>query len=127
MTPNGTGEGFLARTGGPAFAAAAGALRAAFGRDVVHYGQGGSIPLVAALERIVPGAELILWGAEEPLCKIHAPDESVDLGELQRMVLAEALFLADARRLTAHLLWRILCVRSECERVGRRGEVSELA
>ena len=95
VTPNGTGEGFLARTDGPAFAAAADALHAAFGRDVVHYGQGGSIPLVAALKRIVPGAEMILWGAEEPLCKIHAPDESVDLGELQRMVLAEALFLAE--------------------------------
>jgi len=94
VTPNGTGEGFLARTDGPAYAAAAGALRAAFGRDVVQFGQGGSIPLVAALKNIVPGAEMILWGAEEPLCKIHAPDESVDLGELQRMVLAEALFLA---------------------------------
>jgi acetylornithine deacetylase/succinyl-diaminopimelate desuccinylase-like protein len=94
MTPNGTGEGFLARTDGPAYATAAGALRAAFGRDVVQFGQGGSIPLVAALKSIVPGPEIILWGAEEPLCKIHAPNESVDLGELQRMVLAEALFLA---------------------------------
>ena len=93
VTPNGAGEGFLGRTDGPAYAAAAGALRAAFGRETVQFGQGGSIPLVAALKRIVPGAEMILWGAEEPLCKIHAPDESVDLGELQRMVLAEALFL----------------------------------
>ena len=41
-----------------------------------------------------PAAELILWGAEEPLCKIHAPDESVDLGELERCMLAEALFIA---------------------------------
>ena len=37
---------------------------------------------------------MILWGAEEPQCKIHAPDESVDLGELQRCVLAEALVIA---------------------------------
>ncbi len=37
---------------------------------------------------------MILWGAEEPQCKIHAPDESVDLGELERCVLAEALFIA---------------------------------
>jgi acetylornithine deacetylase/succinyl-diaminopimelate desuccinylase-like protein len=94
VTPSGTGEGFLARSDGPAYAAAAGALRAAFGRDVVQFGHGGSIPLVATLKSIVPGAEMILWGAEEPLCKIHAPNESVDLGELQRMVLAEALFLA---------------------------------
>jgi acetylornithine deacetylase/succinyl-diaminopimelate desuccinylase-like protein len=94
VTPVNTGEGFLARTDGPAYAAAAGALRAAFGRDVVQYGQGGSIPLVAAFQRAAPGAEIILWGTLEPLCKMHAPDESVDLGELQRMVLAEALFLA---------------------------------
>jgi acetylornithine deacetylase/succinyl-diaminopimelate desuccinylase-like protein len=36
---------------------------------------------------------MILWGAEEPQCKIHAPNESVDLAELQRCVLAEALFI----------------------------------
>jgi acetylornithine deacetylase/succinyl-diaminopimelate desuccinylase-like protein len=93
VTPSGTGEGFLARTDGPTYAAASDALRAAFGRDVAHFGQGGSIPLVAAFQRAAPGAEMILWGAEEPLCKIHAPDESVDLGELQRCVLTEALFL----------------------------------
>ena len=42
----------------------------------------------------IPGAEMILWGAEEPQCKIHAPNESVDLGELERCTLAEALFIA---------------------------------
>ena len=42
----------------------------------------------------IPDAEMILWGAEEPMCKIHAPNESVDLGELERCTLAEALFIA---------------------------------
>ena len=69
------------------------ALRAAYGKDVVHYGEGGSIPLVAAFLEAVPGAEMILWGAEEPRSQIHAPDESVDLAELERCVLAEALFI----------------------------------
>lgn len=90
----GSGEGFLARTDGRAYQAAETALCAAFGRDVVHVGQGGSIPLVAALQRLVPAAEIILWGAEEPECRIHAPDESVDLGELERCTLAETLLLA---------------------------------
>ena len=85
---------YLAATGGPAYAAATTALAAAYGKDVVHYGEGGSIPLVAAFLEAQPKAEMILWGAEEPQCKIHAPDESVDLGELQRCVLAEALFIA---------------------------------
>jgi len=94
VTPGITGEGFLARTDGPAYAAAAGAMAAAFQKEVVHYGVGGSIPLVAAFLAAQPAAEIILWGAEEPLCKIHAPDESVDLAELERCVLAEALFIA---------------------------------
>ncbi len=94
VTPGTVGEGFLARTDGPAYAAAAKAMAAAYGRDVVHYGEGGSIPLVAAFLAAQPAAEIILWGAEEPLCKIHASDESVDLGELERCVLAEALFIA---------------------------------
>jgi acetylornithine deacetylase/succinyl-diaminopimelate desuccinylase-like protein len=94
VTPGITGEGFLARTDGPAFAAAADAMAAAFQKEVVHYGVGGSIPLVAAFLQAQPQAEMILWGPEEPQCKIHAPDESVDLAELERCVLAEALFIA---------------------------------
>jgi acetylornithine deacetylase/succinyl-diaminopimelate desuccinylase-like protein len=94
VTAGTAGEGFLAGTDGPAYAAATKALAAAYGRDVVQYGEGGSIPLVAAFHAALPDAELILWGTEEPLCKIHAPDESVDLGELERCTLAEALFIA---------------------------------
>ena len=69
-------------------------MRPPSGAEVVHYGEGGSIPLVAAFLEALPGAEMILWGAMEPRCKIHAPDESVDLGELERCVLAETLFIA---------------------------------
>ena len=94
VKPGTTGEGFLAKTDGPAYAAATTAMAAAYGKDVVHYGEGGSIPLVAAFLGAIPGAEMILWGAEEPQCKIHAPNESVDLGELERCTLAEALFIS---------------------------------
>jgi len=94
VTPGGVGEGFLATTDGPAYAAATAALAAAFQRDVVRYGDGASIPLVAAFLAALPTAEMILWGCEEPQCKIHAPNESVDLAELERMTLAEALFIA---------------------------------
>ena len=95
ITPNSEGEGFLAKTDGPAYAAAAEAMADAYGKEVVHYGEGGSIPLVAAFLAAQPQAEMILWGTEEPQCKIHAPDESVDLAELERCVLAEALFIED--------------------------------
>jgi acetylornithine deacetylase/succinyl-diaminopimelate desuccinylase-like protein len=94
VTPGGVGEGFLATTDGPTYAAATDALAAAFQRDVVRYGDGASIPLVAAFLAAQPTAEMILWGCEEPQCKIHAPNESVDLAEVERMTLAEALFIA---------------------------------
>ena len=90
----GAGEGFLARTDGPALETARRALETAFGRPVVHLGQGGSIPLVAALLEAAPDAEVILWGAEDPRARIHGTDESVDLAELERCALAETLFLA---------------------------------
>jgi hypothetical protein len=35
----------------------------------------------------------MLMGVEEPLCLIHAPNESVDPTEIATMALAEALFL----------------------------------
>lgn len=98
VEPAAPGEGFLAHTGGPAYAAAAAALEAAYGRPSQGLGEGGSIPLMTAFAEAVPGAEIILWGAEEPECRIHGIDESVDLGELQRCILAEALFLASFSR-----------------------------
>jgi acetylornithine deacetylase/succinyl-diaminopimelate desuccinylase-like protein len=94
VTPGTVGEGFLAKTDGPAYAAATDAMAAAFQKDVVHYGEGGSIPLVAGFLEAQPTAEMILWGCLEPQCKVHAPNESVDLAEVERCVLAEALFIA---------------------------------
>ena len=89
------GEGHLARTDGPAYAVAEAALRAAFDADPVHAGQGGSIPLVAALARAVPQAEILLFGPEDPAALIHAADESVSLDELERCIVAETLLLGD--------------------------------
>jgi acetylornithine deacetylase/succinyl-diaminopimelate desuccinylase-like protein len=89
------GQGFRARTDGPAYAAMHRAMRAAFGRDAVTTGQGGSIPLATAFAELVPGAEIILLGVEEPASRIHAPDESVDPDELRRTALAQALFLVE--------------------------------
>lgn len=89
------GEGFLAKTGGPAYAVAEQSWQTAFGSPTVHFGEGGSIPLVAAFIAAVPKAEILLWGPEEPECKIHGADESVDLTELQKCALAEALFLTE--------------------------------
>ena len=94
VTPGDRGRGALIPTGGPAYAAARWALETSFGRPVGEAGEGGSIPLVASIMQAAPQAEVLLMGAEDPGALIHAPNESVDLAELESMVFAEALFLA---------------------------------
>jgi acetylornithine deacetylase/succinyl-diaminopimelate desuccinylase-like protein len=69
-------------------------METAFGKPSAETGEGGSIPLLASLADVAPQAEIMLIGAEDPGAHIHAPNESVDLEELERMVLAEALLLA---------------------------------
>ena len=95
-----TGAPFLAATDGPAHRTMAAALQQAYGRPVTHLGQGGSIPLCNVFQETFPAAELILIGVEEPQCLIHAPNESVDPGEIAAMALAEALFLQTFRGAT---------------------------
>jgi acetylornithine deacetylase/succinyl-diaminopimelate desuccinylase-like protein len=101
VKPVSLGHGFRARTDGPAYAAMRRAMRTAFGRDAVTTGQGGSIPLATALAELVPDAEIMLLGVEEPASRIHSPGESVDPDELRRTALAQALFLADLGGLLA--------------------------
>jgi len=69
------------------------AMDEAYGRPMVTLGQGGSIPLCNVFAEVYPEAEVVLMGVEEPLALIHAPNESVDPGEIANMALAEALFL----------------------------------
>jgi acetylornithine deacetylase/succinyl-diaminopimelate desuccinylase-like protein len=87
------GAPFQASVEGPAFETMSAAMRDAYGRDVTMAGQGGSIPLCNALQETFPEAEIMLLGVEEPLCLIHSPNESVDPSEIERLALAEALFL----------------------------------
>jgi acetylornithine deacetylase/succinyl-diaminopimelate desuccinylase-like protein len=101
VKPVSLGYGFKARTDGPAYAAMRRAMRTAFGREAVSTGQGGSIPLATALAELVPAAEIMLLGVEEPASRIHSPGESVDPDELRRTALTQALFLADLGGLLA--------------------------
>jgi acetylornithine deacetylase/succinyl-diaminopimelate desuccinylase-like protein len=87
------GEPFSGPLDGPAFEAMSAAMSEAYGRDVTLQGQGGSIPLCNVFQETFPEAEIMLMGVEEPLCLIHAPNESVDPSEIENMALVEALFL----------------------------------
>ena len=85
---------FMAGTDGPGFAAAKVALEAAYGKPVGEAGSGGSIPLLTYLSNASPGAEFILWGAEDVAqSRIHSADESVDPSEIANMIIAQVLLL----------------------------------
>jgi acetylornithine deacetylase/succinyl-diaminopimelate desuccinylase-like protein len=68
------GRPWRAELGGPLFDAARRALAAAFGREPVITGEGGSIPVVGDFERIL-GAPVLLMGFGLPGENAHAPDE----------------------------------------------------
>jgi cysteinylglycine-S-conjugate dipeptidase len=87
------GHGYLVDTSTGTSRAAIDALARAYGRDVLELGSGGSIPLVPMLTRTFPGIEVLIWGAMDDRSYIHSVNESVDLGEVERITLAEALFL----------------------------------
>jgi cysteinylglycine-S-conjugate dipeptidase len=87
------GAPFTGAVEGAGFEAMAAAMKDSYGRDVTLAGQGGSIPLCVVLQETFPEAEIMLIGVEEPLCMIHAANESVDPSEIENMALVEALFM----------------------------------
>ncbi|MET4157445.1 M20/M25/M40 family metallo-hydrolase [Agromyces sp. PvR057] len=88
------GQPFAVDESHPAIVAAAAALEEAYGGAVESIGSGASIPLVASLQKIAPEGAIILWGAEDTAqSRIHASDESVDPGEIERMIAAQTLFI----------------------------------
>lgn len=95
------GNGFAARTSGPAYMAARDAMGTAWGRAPVTVASGGSIPLVNALQAAAPEAEMLLVGTTDGYANIHAPDERVLIDELERATVVEAeLFARFAERWT---------------------------
>ena len=86
-------DAFIAPTGGPGMAAAHAALADAYGAEVSQVGSGGSIPLLETLMKASPGAEFILWGAEDAPANIHGANESVHPDEIERMIVAQALLI----------------------------------
>jgi acetylornithine deacetylase/succinyl-diaminopimelate desuccinylase-like protein len=89
-----TGHAFAVDEAHPAIVAAKDALAEAYGAPVESIGSGASIPLVASLQKIAPGAAIVLWGAEDTAkARIHASDESVDPAEIARMIAAQVAFI----------------------------------
>ena len=89
-----SGEPFVTKTGGRAYKAMKAALSKAWDHKAIDIGAGGTIPFLFDLAELFPNAEIMVTGVEDPRSGAHGPDESVDLGELERACLAEALFLS---------------------------------
>lgn len=86
-------EGFQQVPSHPAIDAWRRGLEAAWGVPPVDKGEGGTIPFLASFARVFPEAPLLLAGIGDPSSGIHAPNESLDLGELEKAIVAEAAAL----------------------------------
>ena len=93
VTPGTLAHPFSLDTTGPYYEAFRTGFRVAYGQEAVDKGVGGSIPFVQAFSEAFPKAALLLTGAADPTSQIHGPNESLDLGELRRSTLAEAVAL----------------------------------
>jgi cysteinylglycine-S-conjugate dipeptidase len=67
------------------------AFREGFGTEAVEMGAGGSIPFIATFAELFPDAPILVVGAADPTSAFHAPNESQDLGDLERSALSEAI------------------------------------
>jgi cysteinylglycine-S-conjugate dipeptidase len=95
VTPGEVGDGFAATLDGPAADAAKHALAVAWDHETELMAGGGSIPLVMALDTAVPDAEKLLFGATDGYSNIHGPNERVLIDELEKAVVAKAVFLRE--------------------------------
>lgn len=84
------GRPWRADLNGPLYDAARKALKAAFGRDPVIVGEGGSIPVVGDFERILK-VPVLLVGFGLPGENAHAPDEWISIDNVQRGTRAMAM------------------------------------
>lgn len=87
------GPGFSAQANGPVYDEARAAFEDAWGVAPVDIGVGGSIPFVASFAEQFPDAAILVTGVEDPDTRAHAANESLHLGEFERVCLAEALLL----------------------------------
>lgn len=89
-----SGPGFAADADGPAYDQARASFADAWGTDPVDIGVGGSIPFISSFVERFPDAAIIVTGVEDPDTRAHGANESLHLGEFEKVCTAEAIFLA---------------------------------
>lgn len=88
------GAGFDADANGPVYDQARAAFTDAWGVEPVDIGVGGSIPFVASFAQKFPDAAILVTGVEDPDTRAHGANESLHLGEFEKVCVAEAVLLA---------------------------------
>ncbi len=94
VTLDDRGLGFSADAQGPVYDQARAAFSDAWGVEPVDIGVGGSIPFVAAFAEQFPDAAILVTGVEDPDARAHGANESLHLGEFEKVCVAEAVLLA---------------------------------
>ncbi|MGL5911515.1 MAG: dipeptidase [Phycicoccus sp.] len=94
------GNGFAADATGPIYDEARAAFADAWGVPPVDIGVGGSIPFVAAFAERFPDAAILVTGVEDPDSRAHGANESLHLGEFEKVCVAEASLLARLGRMS---------------------------
>jgi acetylornithine deacetylase/succinyl-diaminopimelate desuccinylase-like protein len=95
------GKPWKAELSGSLYDAARHALRAAFGKDPVIVGEGGSIPVVGDFTRVL-GTPVLLLGFGLPGENAHAPDEWISIDNFNRGLRAVATLYEALGRRTPH-------------------------
>lgn len=67
------------------------AFREAYGTEPVFGGAGGSIPFISMFGDLYPDSPILVVGCGDPTSNIHAPNESQDVGDLEKATLSEAI------------------------------------
>lgn len=80
-------------TAASSYDAARSAFSEAFGTPPVELGLGGTIPFIADITEVFPGAAVLVTGVEDPDSRAHGIDESLHLEQFGKVCLAEALLL----------------------------------
>ena len=93
VTDGEEGQAFSADTTSTAHDVARAAFAEAYGAPTVEMGMGGSIPFVADLAAVYPGAAILVTGVEDPDSRAHGADESLHLADFTHACLGEVLLL----------------------------------
>ena len=93
VTEQHLGQPYRIDASGPVFDAFRRSCTETWNCAPVEAGSGGSLPLAAAIADAYPDMALLLTGIDDPDSKAHSENESVDLSELKKCCVNEAILL----------------------------------